>query len=79
MRQAVLEEWAVRCEAATVRHPARYLFGLIQRALRGAFNARGYAENQGRPAPHNKLPGDTREIAAARDHIETLRQLLRLR
>ncbi len=81
MRQAVLEEWAVRCEAATVRHPARYLFGLIQRALRGEFNTRGYAAIQGRPslAATHTLAGDPRESETAHDHIETLRQLLRIR
>ncbi|MBS0417998.1 MAG: hypothetical protein JSR66_09815 [Proteobacteria bacterium] len=81
MRQAVLEEWAARCETATVRHPARYLFGLIQRALRGEFNARGYAASQGRSsiAATHTLAGDPREIETAHDHIETLRQLLRIR
>jgi hypothetical protein len=81
LRHAVLEEWAARCETATVRHPARYLFGLIQRALRGEFNARGYAAMQGRPptAASHKLAGDPKESATAHDHIETLRHLLRIR
>lgn len=39
LRQPVLDEWAGRCQAATVRNPAGYLFGIIQKALRGEFNA----------------------------------------
>jgi hypothetical protein len=39
LQQAVLDEWAARCEAATVRNPAGYLFGIIQKALRGEFRA----------------------------------------
>ena len=39
LRQAVLDEWAARCEASTVRNPAGYLFGIIQKALRGEFRA----------------------------------------
>jgi hypothetical protein len=79
LRQAVLEEWAARCETATVRHPARYLFGLIQRALRGEFNARGSAPMQGRPSSTHKLVGDPRQPETAQDHLEMLRQLLRIR
>lgn len=37
LQQPVLDEWAARCNASTVRNPAGYLFGLIQRALRGEF------------------------------------------
>jgi len=39
MRQAVLDEWDVRCRSSTVRNPAGYLFGMIQKAIRGEFNA----------------------------------------
>jgi hypothetical protein len=39
LQQLVLDEWAARCQTATVRNPAAYLFGLIQRALRGEFRA----------------------------------------
>ncbi|MBV6791577.1 STY4528 family pathogenicity island replication protein [Xanthomonas euvesicatoria] len=38
-RQAVLDEWAARCRGSTVRNPAGYLFGIIQKALRGEFKA----------------------------------------
>lgn len=39
LQQAVIDEWAARCEASTVRDPAGYLFGIIQKALRGEFRA----------------------------------------
>lgn len=39
LQQAVLDEWTARCDASTVRKPAGYLFGIIQRALRGEFHA----------------------------------------
>ena len=39
VQQPVLDEWTARCHASTVRNPAAYLFGLIQRAIRGEFNA----------------------------------------
>ncbi|ERI54463.1 hypothetical protein N878_00090 [Pseudomonas sp. EGD-AK9] len=38
-RQAVLDEWAARCRSNAVRKPAGYLFGIIQAAIRGEFNA----------------------------------------
>ncbi len=38
-RQAVLDEWAVRCRSSEVRKPAGYLFGIIQAAIRGEFKA----------------------------------------
>jgi len=39
LRQSVLDEWDVRCRSSTIRNPAGYLFGIIQRAIRGEFNA----------------------------------------
>jgi len=39
LRQTVLDEWDVRCRGNTVRNPAGYLFGMIQKAIRGEFNA----------------------------------------
>lgn len=38
-RQAVLDEWAARCGRNNVRNPAAYLFGIIQKALKGEFKA----------------------------------------
>jgi hypothetical protein len=39
LQQSVLDEWLARCNASGVRNPTAYLFGLIQRALRGNFRA----------------------------------------
>lgn len=36
-RQAVLDEWDMRCRIGPVRNPAGYLFGIIQKAIRGEF------------------------------------------
>jgi hypothetical protein len=38
LRQPILDEWDVRCATASIRNPTGYLFGLIQRAVRGEFN-----------------------------------------
>ena len=39
LQQAVLDEWAARCQAGGIRNPAGYLFGLIQKAIKGEFHA----------------------------------------
>jgi hypothetical protein len=38
-RQEVLDEWAARCGDNSVRNPAGYLYGIIQKAIRGEFKA----------------------------------------
>lgn len=38
LHQAILDEWDARCSTSAIRNPAGYLFGLIQRAVRGEFN-----------------------------------------
>lgn len=37
LRQAVLDEWEARCSDSNIRNPAGYLFGIIQKAIRGEF------------------------------------------
>ncbi|MCC8445525.1 STY4528 family pathogenicity island replication protein [Xanthomonas translucens] len=82
LRQAVLDEWADRCRGSTIRNPAGYLFGIIQRAIRGEFNA--WAKQTGTtpptPADANDRPPDApRNVVpteVARQHIERLRGLL---
>ena len=39
LQQAVLDEWAARCQDGNIRNPAGYLFGIIQRAIKGEFHA----------------------------------------
>jgi hypothetical protein len=51
-RQAVLDEWAARCGDSKVRNPAGYLYGIVQKALRGDFKAWVAQEvNTGRDSP----------------------------
>jgi len=38
LQQAVIDEWNVRCCDSYIKKPVNYLFGLIQRAIRGEFN-----------------------------------------
>lgn len=54
-RQAVLDEWAARCRGSAVRNPAGYLFGIIQKAIRGEFKAWA---GQGSAAPTPAKPDD---------------------
>jgi hypothetical protein len=49
LRQAVLDEWDARCRNSAVRNPAGYLFGIIQKAIRGEFKA--WASEGGSPSP----------------------------
>ena len=39
LRQAVLDEWDARCRNSAVRNPAGYLFGIVQKAIRGELKA----------------------------------------
>jgi hypothetical protein len=86
LRQAVLDEWEARCRASSIRNPAGYLFGIIQKALRGEFHASaGHARRTSGgppstsstatppPAPQNPV---AREVAL--EHIARLRSMLRI-
>ncbi|NCE85781.1 STY4528 family pathogenicity island replication protein [Pseudomonas sp. Q1] len=80
-RQAVLNEAAARCAAGSVRKPAAYLMGLIQRALKGDFRPwAGQAESlpmtEPPPAPPRQL-GKKGEPASALAQacLDELRQL----
>ncbi len=83
LRQAVLDEWATRCGQHGIRNPAGYLFGIIQRAMRGEFNAwarqPGTASStpEGARAPPPEPPRNVAPPEVARQHIERLRDLLR--
>jgi hypothetical protein len=84
VQQLVLDEWAIRCHSSTVRNPAGYLFGIIQKALRGDFHAWAGQRAQ-EPAPGaasvsatspEHAPKETRSEIAGR-HIAKLRTMLR--
>jgi hypothetical protein len=53
LRQAVLDEWEARCASTHVRNPAGYLFGIVQKAIRGQFKV---WESKQAPAPSPASP-----------------------
>jgi hypothetical protein len=55
-RQAVLDEWAARCRNSAVRNPAGYLFGIIQKAIRGEFKAWAGESASASAAPASPAP-----------------------
>jgi hypothetical protein len=87
LRQAVLDEWDARCRASTIRNPAGYLFGIIQKALRGEFHASaGHAQplTSNHPAPTSptatlqsvqQSPVAPQNVS---EHIARLRSILRI-
>src|SRR5574343_682881 len=76
LRQAVLDEWAARCGKHGIRNPAGYLFVIIQRAMRGEFNAWAKQTSPAAPtpsaarAPPPEPPRNVVPPAVARQHIE---------
>ncbi len=86
LQQAVLDEWSARCKASRVRHPAGYLFGIIQKAIHGEFKAWACQPESGThvppaPAPSPPPPTTPRppaNPAVAQEHIARLRAMLRL-
>ncbi|MDA3168996.1 hypothetical protein JR315_22345 [Pseudomonas aeruginosa] len=87
LRQAVLDEWAARCSNHGIRNPAGYLFGIIQRAIHGEFNAWAKKDAPSPPVPPNERAsppapppsqpqGKPVPPEVARQHIERLRKLL---
>ncbi|MFN3985903.1 MAG: STY4528 family pathogenicity island replication protein [Rhodocyclaceae bacterium] len=85
LRQAVLDEWDARCRTSTIRNPAGYLFGIIQKAIRGEFKAWVGQHSPGtdKPVspPHEAAPSPAPPPAdpdVVHQHIEHLRSLLRM-
>ena len=80
-RQAVLDEWAARCRSSTVRNPAGYLFGIIQKAIRGEFKAWAGESASAPPAPPPPAPSSppasrATDPAVARAYLARLRSAL---
>ncbi|WP_431822475.1 STY4528 family pathogenicity island replication protein [Burkholderia sp. F1] len=80
LHQAILDEWDVRCHESMVRNPAGYLFGIIQKALRGEFQPwagqKPVASSAGdQPEPPAHVPASPEVVQA---HINRLRSLLKL-
>lgn len=81
LRQAVLDEWQVRCEAGGVQRPDAYLFGILQKALRGDFHPWA-TQTQPKPSPPTPSPSPSSpeqqqaRLDCARRHLTELRALL---
>jgi hypothetical protein len=84
-RQAVLDEWATRCRNSAVRNPAGYLFGIIQKALRGEFKAWASEGEAALATPRPPAPmtpaAESRpaDPEVARAHLARIRDALRNR
>ena len=87
-RQAVLDEWAARCRNSSVRNPAGYLFGIVQKAIRGEFKAwagEAGAASEAVPAPPQPSPSPPPPPRRAADpelvrtYLEQIRATLRRR
>src|SRR3546814_7079749 len=79
LRQAVLDEWAARCNNQVVRNPAGYLFGIIQRAISGDFKP--WAGKSKGPAPTNAHTSESAPRAVvtpevALEHLNRWRELV---
>ncbi|EEH8378371.1 hypothetical protein G3164_000547 [Salmonella enterica subsp. enterica serovar Montevideo] len=78
LHQAVLDEWDARCRATSVRNPAGYLFGIIQKAIRGEFRA--WAGQRTAPPPADEQPEPPRQPVdpeVAKAYVARLRSMLR--
>ena len=83
-RQAVLDEWNTRCREGKIRHPAAYLFGIIQKALRGEFKVWA-VQNPSVTTPDLPSADDKTGVGSkppvsseiAREHLAHLRAMLR--
>jgi hypothetical protein len=78
-RQAVFDEWAARCHNSAVRNPAGYLFGIIQKAIRGEFKAWAGESASAAPASPPSSPPASRaaDPEVARAYLAQLREALR--
>jgi hypothetical protein len=85
-RQAVLDEWAMRCADSGIRKPAGYLFGIIQKAIKGEFNPVAGERQPAKPAapPSSPRPASPPESTlkptspeVTRQHLAHLRKMLR--
>lgn len=78
-QQAILDEWAARCRGNSVRKPAGYLFGIIQKALRGEFHISTPPQRQHQSASPTaqSLPRTKADPEVAQAHLMRLREILR--
>jgi hypothetical protein len=80
-RQPVLDEWSARCIGTTVRNPAGYLFGIIQKAIRGEFRACARQSEAAPAQPPPPSPPPAPYQPASREtvqvHLAKLRAIMR--
>jgi len=78
LRQTVLDEWDIRCRGSTVRNPAGYLFGIIQRAIRGEFNAWAAKVEPSQASTPVPTPSSQPKAVSdiAKQHLAQIRELL---
>lgn len=63
--QILLNEWDARCRKSRIRNPAGYLFGIIQKAFRGEFNAWAAEPEPAQPATATPAPTSASAPTAA--------------
>ncbi|ASD11624.1 STY4528 family pathogenicity island replication protein [Pseudomonas aeruginosa] len=80
LHQAMLDEWDARCATTTIRNPAGYLFGIIQKALRGEFRAWVGQKAPAAPVDREAVPAPPQPASpeVAQAHLARLRSLLNL-
>jgi hypothetical protein len=79
-QQAVLDEWAARCRTDAIRKPVGYLFGIIQKAIRGEFNPTRTHSTAAVPVSKPSSPPPVIPVATperARFHLEQINKLIR--
>lgn len=74
VQQQVLNEWNERCQRNTVRRPAAYLYGIVQKACRGEFN--GLVERQ--PVVQPRPPPSVLSTSSSGRQAETPEEKLKV-
>ncbi|MCD9008067.1 hypothetical protein LDO31_17870 [Luteimonas sp. XNQY3] len=76
LHQAILDEWDARCRASTVRNPAGYLFGIIQKAMHNEFRAWAGVKAPTSPIAHERdqprVPSDRETALAQLDRLQSI-------
>jgi hypothetical protein len=85
LHQAVLDEWAARCSDSGIRNPAGYLFGIIQKAIKGEFNPVAVSRRPSVPPPASPSSASSPSPASepkraspeiALQHIARIREMM---
>ncbi|KMQ79264.1 hypothetical protein BPMI_00632c [Candidatus Burkholderia pumila] len=83
LHQAVIDEWDVRCQVGTIKNPAGYLFGIVQKAMCGEFRAwAGGKVSSGLPISTSpsfaalSAPPLPTNPDVEKEHLSRIRQLL---